>query len=212
MINNTMVPSIKNINNTVYEEIGNQKVNAGNAQDKIANICFVSKQNETKIVTVEVHRSSSAKIAPPPQFANEMKEAVDSSSGLSSLSSAISEELKRRAEVKWTKIVNPWVATSNETFQKKHKIASNPQETAAPAATQQEIESSQKKAVGNTVGGHIHNILMDEFKKAHQKMFKNGYVENEYQQQSNNNKNDDETTKITALDNNERKLEVSRSL
>lgn len=55
------------------------------------------------------------------------------------------------------------------------------------------------------MGGQIHNILMDEFKKAHQKMFKNGYVENEYQQPA------DEASKIAALDNNERKLEVSRS-
>lgn len=101
MINNTMIPDVKNINNTVYEEIGHQKVSGGNAHDKIANICFVSKQNETKIVTVEVHRSSSAKIAPPPQFANEIREVEEPapSSGQSSLSSAISEELKRRAEV-----------------------------------------------------------------------------------------------------------------
>lgn len=98
MINNTLIPDVKNINNTVYEEIGNQKVTAEN--DKIANICFVSKQNETKIVTVEVHRSSSNKIAPPPQFANQTEvDEPSSSSGQSSLSSAISEELKRRAEV-----------------------------------------------------------------------------------------------------------------
>lgn len=102
MINNTMIPDVKNINNTVYEEIGNQKVNTANAQEKLANICFVSKQNETKIVTVEVHRSSSTKIAPPPQFANhkEAEESSPSSSGPSSLSSAINEELRRRAEVK----------------------------------------------------------------------------------------------------------------
>lgn len=101
MINNTLIPDVKNINNTVYEEIGNQKVNSTNGQEKLANICFVSKQNETKIVTVEVHRSSSTKIDPPPQFANN-KEAEDlsqSSSGQSSLSSAINEELRRRAEV-----------------------------------------------------------------------------------------------------------------
>lgn len=100
MINNTMIPDVKNINNTVYEEIGNQKVNGNEPEEKIANICFVSKQNETKIVTVEVHRSSS-KIAPPPQFANEEREVDEPSScsGQSSLSSAISDELKRRAEV-----------------------------------------------------------------------------------------------------------------
>lgn len=102
MINNTLIPDVKNINNTVYEEIGSQKVNAGNAREKIANICFVSKQNETKIVTVEVHRSSSTKIAPPPQFANESKEVDEPSlsSGQSSLSSAINDELRRRADVK----------------------------------------------------------------------------------------------------------------
>lgn len=102
MINNTMIPDVQNINNTVYEEIENQKINSANAQEKIANICFVSKQNETKVVTVEVHRSSSTKIAPPPQFANQKvaEEPSPPSSGQSSLSSAISEELKRRAEVK----------------------------------------------------------------------------------------------------------------
>lgn len=101
MINNTMIPDVKNINNTVYEEIGNRKVN--NGQEKIANICFVTKQNETKIVTVEIHRSSTTKIAPPPQFANsnesEVKENDEPPLGQSSLSNAISEELKRRAEV-----------------------------------------------------------------------------------------------------------------
>lgn len=107
MINNTMIPDVKNINNTVYEEIGNQKVGA----EKLANICFVSKQNETKVVTVEVHRSSSAKIAPPPQFANQLEGHKDvddsSSSGQSSLSSAISEELRRRAEVsEWIYLVD----------------------------------------------------------------------------------------------------------
>lgn len=63
-----------------------------------------------------------------------------------------------------------------------------------------DAESSKKPAMS----GQIHNILMDEFKKAHQKMFKNGYVENEYQQQSGQN---GETSAITApLDNGERKV------
>lgn len=57
------------------------------------------------------------------------------------------------------------------------------------------------------MGGQVHNILMDEFKKAHQKMFKNGYVESEYQQHNGQN---DETSQITALDKSEQKLEVSR--
>lgn len=97
------------INNTIvkkngyephgFDEVGSQKVNE---QEKIANICFVSKQNETKIVTVEVHRSSPTKIAPPPQFANSedtQETEEQSSSEHSSLSSAITEELRRRAEV-----------------------------------------------------------------------------------------------------------------
>ncbi|CRL07771.1 CLUMA_CG020725, isoform A [Clunio marinus] len=189
MINNTMIPDVKNINNTVYEEIGNQKLMSEDvaAKDKIANICFVSRQNETKIVTVEVHRSSAPNIAPPPQFANQVNdgsnEEPSSSSEQSSLSSAITEELKRRAE-------------------KKLKNSQT-----APSEVPQKIESTQKKTKANTImGGHIHNILMDEFKKAHQKMFKNGYVESEYQQSN------DETTKITALDNNERKLEERQLL
>lgn len=52
-------------------------------------------------------------------------------------------------------------------------------------------------------GGHFHEILMDEFKKAHRKMFKNGFVENEYQQRM----TDDDTinrnvTSLPALGNN----------
>lgn len=86
-------------------------------------------------------------------------------------------------------------------FQKKLKTPGEqqPQQFVDP-------NSVDKKSKGNTMGGQIHSILMDEFKKAHQKMFKNGFVENEYQQQPSN----DEIAKITALNNNERALEVSR--
>lgn len=72
-----------------------------------------------------------------------------------------------------------------------------------------DIEAALKKSKGNGIGGHVHNILMDEFKKAHQKMFRNGYVENEYQHPDEKN---DETRKITAHDNTEHKVEVSRWL
>jgi len=67
------------------------------------------------------------------------------------------------------------------------------------------------------MGGQVHNILMDEFKKAHRKMFKNGFVENEYQHQAgnekqqqqqqttgNSNENDNETATVTTAN----KLEV----
>lgn len=70
----------------------------------------------------------------------------------------------------------------------------------------EDIEAVLKKSKGNGIGGQIHNILMDEFKKAHQKMFRNGFVENEYQHLNDKN---DETAKITAIDNNEHKTEVS---
>jgi hypothetical protein len=40
----------------------------------------------------------------------------------------------------------------------------------------------------------MHEILMDEFKKAHKKMFKNGFMENEYQQRV----TDDDTSVMSA--------------
>lgn len=94
-------------------------------------------------------------------------------------------------------------------FQKKLKNPAPSPET-PDSQTQQpneDIEAAVKKAKGNGIGGQVHNILMDEFKKAHQKMFRNGYVESEYQH---GNEKNDETRKITAVDNNEHKLEVSR--
>lgn len=91
---------------------------------KIADICLVSRQSETKTVIVEVHRSpsdecngdggctKSSKIPPPPppmvslQTANHPDRnslsssmSIPSSCDGISLSSAISEELKKRAEV-----------------------------------------------------------------------------------------------------------------
>jgi hypothetical protein len=44
---------------------------------------------------------------------------------------------------------------------------------------------------------------MDEFKKAHRKMFKNGYVESEYQQLAN------DPRPITTTDSSEQKVTVS---
>lgn len=120
VINNTLIPNMKNggnhyksneiLNEEIYSTVDEPSIVESPLSEKIANICFVSKQNETKIVTVEVHRSSSTKIAPPPQFANHQEppeappsitisNADESSSGQSSLSSAINEELRRRAEV-----------------------------------------------------------------------------------------------------------------
>lgn len=53
--------------------------------------------------------------------------------------------------------------------------------------TSQQLPQQQliQKPITNSANGNngnIHEILMDEFKKAHRKMFKNGFIENEYQQ------------------------------
>jgi hypothetical protein len=58
-----------------------------------------------------------------------------------------------------------------------------------PSQQQQQLPQSQqvnqKPATTPVTNGNnnnnIHEILMDEFKKAHRKMFKNGFMENEYQ-------------------------------
>lgn len=110
LINNTMVPGL---NNNGYGVTTNDDGSSSEVETpkldpskKIADICFVSRQNETKIVTVEVHQSSSSNNIPPPiinlHAINGGKEESESmtSSNTSSLSSAISDELKRRAEVR----------------------------------------------------------------------------------------------------------------
>lgn len=117
LINNTMIPGLtKGYNET---SIGSNNSNNENETTpkldpsrKIADICFVSRQNETKIVTVEVHQSTqngtqlqavNGKINTAAALVNEISreehESNSSSSSSSSLSSAISDELKRRAEV-----------------------------------------------------------------------------------------------------------------
>lgn len=54
-----------------------------------------------------------------------------------------------------------------------------------PAPSQQLPQQLNQKPIANSPNGNnsnVHEILMDEFKKAHRKMFKNGFIENEYQQ------------------------------
>lgn len=127
VINNTLIsnpnPAKKNDDkndNQITKSIEQrtQAMGTGSDERKLANICFVSKQNETKVVTVEIHRSASAvstTVPPPPPAImangqlstngnsiddkNNQEDNQGSSSDQSSLSSAISEELKRRAEV-----------------------------------------------------------------------------------------------------------------
>lgn len=109
MINNTMIPGLNNdygmtsTTKDVKNGVGSEVETAATKQQldpakKIADICFVSRQNETKIVTVEVHQSSAQnKNLPALSGGKEEPESITSNN--TSLSSAISDELKRRAEV-----------------------------------------------------------------------------------------------------------------
>lgn len=86
--------------------------NNADAGTKLADICFVSRKFETKTVTVEVHRGPAEEAGtnvppPPPMFSNNDRHSslssslsIPSSCDGSSLNSAISEELKKRAEVR----------------------------------------------------------------------------------------------------------------
>lgn len=118
VINNTLIPGLKNrengISTTVHlESNGDNVIIRENSHEKsstkLADICFVTRQSETKTVTVEVHRNGlDDKIPPPPApFLQHNRNSSISSSismessnyGGSSLCSAISDELKKRAEV-----------------------------------------------------------------------------------------------------------------
>ncbi|XP_021701470.1 uncharacterized protein LOC5566765 [Aedes aegypti] len=208
---------------------GKKEMETKEGSKKLADICFVSKQSETKTVIVEVHRSASTNsIAtgsptsssgvstvssgstshippPPPLFADKIPPPPPPSSGLSSgysttnsaksglggqhqqrspssvsladssassgidcgssnnggiggLGSAISEELKRRA-------------------QKKGSLLSTAQE---PAAALTELENRLKEKrfrppVNSGSDAARHTALMDEFRAVHKRMFKNGF-------------------------------------
>lgn len=109
MINNTIIPGLNNdygTTTTITKEscIGSEmEAKQLDPTKKIADICFVSRQNETKIVTVEVHQSSAQSngnnLVPAVNERKDEPESITSNSS-SSLSSAISDELKRRAEVR----------------------------------------------------------------------------------------------------------------
>ncbi|KAG5683613.1 hypothetical protein PVAND_012886 [Polypedilum vanderplanki] len=216
LINNTIIPGMNNNNN------GGKEINAGisstvetetsntttlqapklDPSKKIADICFVSRQNETKIVTVEVHQSSqngnqlqamNSKVSNGAVMIgnNETNrdEQSESSSSSSSLSSAISDELKRRAEKK---------------LREQNQLNGNhmPNGNSISQPLQDQLpQKPHQPASSNNNNGNIHEILMDEFKKAHKKMFKNGFVENDYQQkqsQQHMNGSSDDTSQISA--------------
>lgn len=117
LINNTMIPGLHNGYKDTHAgciettETSTTTTNTPkpDPSKKIADICFVSRQNETKIVTVEVHQSSqnginqlptlNGKISNAAVIANETNRDEPAEISSSCLSSAISDELKRRAEV-----------------------------------------------------------------------------------------------------------------
>lgn len=185
---------------------------------KLADICFVSKQSETKTIIVEVHRSASTNSVatnnsggsnippPPPLFADKIPpppppggltkpgglgtnrqqrspstvSLADSSasSGIADcgpssagagggLGSAISEELKRRAQKQTPSISSLCSGNALE-----------------PAAALTELENRLKEkrlrptaSVAGPPGSDAarHSALMDEFKAVHKRMFKNGF-------------------------------------
>ena len=70
------------------------------------------------------------------------------------------------------------------------------------------------------MGGQVHSALMDEFKKAHRKMFKNGFVETDHQKlHQQQNEDEDEPDKISSVvvisndeeNSNDHKLEVRKT-
>lgn len=187
---------------------------------KLADICFVSKQSETKTIIVEVHRSASttsvatngstaSNIPPPPPLFADKIPPPPPPSGLSSgystsnsgksgglgpnrqqrspsavsladssassgiadcgggLGSAISEELKRRAQKQTPSISSLSSANALE-----------------PAAALTELENRIKErrlrptaSVAGPPGTDAarHSALMDEFKAVHKRMFRNGF-------------------------------------
>lgn len=116
LINNTMIPGLIKGSSETSNGCSNANENESTPKldptRKIADICFVSRQNETKIVTVEVHQSSQngnqlqaingkSNSAIANEYSRDENDSnlSSNSAGSSCLSSAISDELKRRAEV-----------------------------------------------------------------------------------------------------------------
>ncbi|XP_055523391.1 uncharacterized protein LOC129717488 [Wyeomyia smithii] len=214
---------INNSNSSDKKQLNGENNSSGTGESKkLADICFVSKQSETKTIIVEVHRSASTSSIPtgsppgggsvshipppPPLFADKIPPPPPPSNGcgLSSgysttnsaksssagsrqqqrspsavsladssassgidcggggggggLGSAISEELKRRAQKKGTSLSS----------------------ALEPAAALTELENRLKEKrfrPPNSGGSDAarHSALMDEFKAVHKRMFKNGF-------------------------------------
>lgn len=172
MINNTLVPSLKTINNTVYEEISNSKTHESHAKhEKLAATNHLMKKSESKVIMIEQKRHSVTKIeaASIAAASNEQNFGKTNPSSVeqSSLSDAINEELRKRAEKKLT--------VSGDT--NSGGDANSEMRNDGPTMTM------TLKSKMSTTSPAIHNILMDEFKRAHQKMFKTNENQKDFQHQ-----------------------------
>lgn len=181
MINNTLVPSLKTINNTVYEEISNSKTHESHAQEKPAVTNHLMKKSESKVIMIEQKRHSVTKIESTSITNENFGKAQNPSMEQSSLSDAINEELRKRAEKKL--ISSSSCCDSNGNSEMRNDMLMTLTKTkmsSAPPA--------------------IHNILMDEFKRAHQKMFKTNENQKDFQhQQQQQNDKHLEVSKLLVL-------------
>ncbi|XP_055909560.1 rho GTPase-activating protein gacU [Eupeodes corollae] len=172
-----------------------QQLQLQHANSKIADICFVSRQSETKTVIVEVHRSATDKSnpkgrapsppkPPPPSLPELQLNCVTASNSTNnnnnkghnrtpsiasssmsipgsisgtSLCSAISEELKKRRE-----------RTSND---------NNRSENGEFLLQQRQPPRRIGNGSNCADDERRHSALMDEFKRAHKRMFRNGFKE-----------------------------------
>lgn len=170
-----------------------------------ADICLVSRKIETKTVTVEVHHggggggerevlpqtaagkkvNEQVVIPPPPPmcFANNENRSSSSLSDKSDLSSAISQELKKRAEVSVVCFEMKYIFQFAGVFQR-GKYAVNEANFGHPSLQQPNkiLLGKARSAIGaggcssDDTPNAKHNALIDEFKLAHKKMFKNGFA------------------------------------
>ncbi|KAK9739139.1 PDZ domain [Popillia japonica] len=144
-INSEECQNSEEIANTTNNTLGRNKSN------KIADICLVSHQHETKTVVVEVHRSDEKEktaLAKSPSIGSFNSVTSRCSNTSSTLSSAICEEIQRRA-ARNKRIPAETTPSIDEQLQMK-KILKG-------------VDSEKQQQ---------HTQLMNEFRKAHRKMFK----------------------------------------
>lgn len=103
--NNGLEDQCQNLNTNTLTNNNSNTLTRNNA-NKLADICLVSRQQETKTVVVEVHRSNAEEtkkteipLTKSPSISSFNSLASRSSDTSNSLSSAISLELQRRSEV-----------------------------------------------------------------------------------------------------------------